>query len=134
MNASPVGHKSGAVTILLVDDTDEFRQLIRTFLAEGGYKVLEAQNSSDAIEIFERHSGPIHLLITDTEMPGMTGPQLVEYVTSRHPRTRVLCMSGEPRDTALMTTVPFLQKPFDRKALLREVQRILIREKPHNAP
>lgn len=134
MNASPVGHESGAATILLVDDTDEFRQVIRTFLAEGGYKVLEAQNSSDAVEIFERHSGPIHLLITDTEMPGMMGPQLVEYITRRHPRTRVLCMSGGLGDTALMTTIPFLQKPFDGKTLLRAVQSILSEEKPHDAP
>lgn len=134
MMPSPLGHDSGAVTILLVEDTHEFRQVIQTFLAGGGYKILEAQNGSDAIEILERHSGPIHLLITDTQMPRMTGPQLIEYVTRRHPRTRVLCMSGEPRDTALMATIPFLRKPFDRKTLLRAVQRILTEENPHDAP
>jgi DNA-binding NtrC family response regulator len=134
MKPCRVGHESGAVTILLVDDTDEFRRVIQTFLAGGGYKVLESQNSSGAIEILEHHSGPIHLLITDTQMPGMTGPQLAEYVTRRHPRTRVLCMSAEPRDPALMTTIPFLQKPFDRRTLLQLVQRILSEENPHHAP
>jgi two-component system, cell cycle sensor histidine kinase and response regulator CckA len=112
-------------TVLVVDDTGGYRHIIEAYLLAEGYKVLAAQNGAEAIQILERHSGPIHLPITDSQMPGMTGPQLAQHVSRRHPQTRILCISGEPRDVTLETTIPFLQKPVDRQTLLKAVQEML---------
>ncbi|HTX16276.1 MAG TPA: response regulator [Candidatus Baltobacteraceae bacterium] len=125
MEQSDVGNLVGSTTILVVDDNEDYREVTSAFLAKAGYNVLEAENGSDAVEILERQAGTIDLLITDSQMPGMTGPQLIARTALQYPLTRLLCMSGEPRDTDLMASVPFLQKPFDRRTLLSMVREIL---------
>jgi two-component system, cell cycle sensor histidine kinase and response regulator CckA len=125
MPPSPIGDATGAATILLVDDSEDFREVTSAVLEKAGYTVLEAQSGSDATEILEQHAGAIQLLITDSQMPGMTGPQLIERTALKYPLIRLLCMSGQPRDAELMASVPFLQKPFDRMTLLAIVQEIL---------
>jgi two-component system, cell cycle sensor histidine kinase and response regulator CckA len=123
-----------ASTILLVDDSEGSREVIAAILARAGYTVLEAPNGSDAAQILDRDPGTIDLLITDTQMPGMTGPQLIRHTRHLHPLTRVLCISGQPLDVSLPVSTPFLQKPLDLKLLLSKVREILLEERILPAP
>jgi two-component system cell cycle sensor histidine kinase/response regulator CckA len=125
---------SRAGTILVVDDSEDLREVIIATLSRAGYNALEAPTGPDAARTLDRAPGTVDLLITDSHMPGMTGPELIEYTTRLHPLTRVLCISGEPRDAALAASVPFLHKPFDGKSLLSKVQEILAEEKISRAP
>ena len=116
--------------ILLVDDQDEVRSLVYDLLESNGYKVLSACNGAEAELVVERCAEPIQLVITDVVMPGMSGPELVKHIALRHPKTKVLFMSGYTDDAvirngALTEGVNYLQKPFTPKSLLRKVYEIL---------
>lgn len=63
---------AGSETILLVEDEASVRRLAREFLEISGYTVLEASNGADAIQLAEQHDSPIHLMVTDVVMPGIT--------------------------------------------------------------
>lgn len=67
---------AGSETILLVEDEASVRRLAREFLEIGGYTVLEASNGADAIQLAEQHDSPIHLMVTDVVMPGITSETL----------------------------------------------------------
>ena len=83
-----------------------------------------------ALEICERHPGPIHLLMTDVVMPEMSGRDLGERVRASHARIRVLYMSGYTDDAVVLHGVlteamAFLQKPFTSEALARKVRELV---------
>ena len=67
-------------TILVVEDEEEVRALARDVLEMNGYSVLEALDVADAVRLVEAHQGKIDLLITDVQMPGVSGPELAEIV------------------------------------------------------
>ncbi|HSE03370.1 MAG TPA: response regulator, partial [Methylomirabilota bacterium] len=83
-------------TVLVVEDEEEVRALARDVLEMNGYTVLEALDAADAGRLAETHPGPIHLLITDVVMPGVSGPELARRLRAHRPDLRVLCMSGYP--------------------------------------
>ncbi|HEY3382530.1 MAG TPA: PAS domain S-box protein [Vicinamibacterales bacterium] len=116
--------------VLLVEDEDAVRNLVRTLLEADGHVVLEARSGEDAIKLSRKHSGPIHLLLTDTVMPGMNGCDLAGRLAPRRPEMKVLYMSGYPDDVMLRYQVQdrgaaFLQKPFERHVLARKVREVL---------
>ncbi|HKW65014.1 MAG TPA: PAS domain S-box protein [Candidatus Acidoferrum sp.] len=122
----------GGETILLVEDEPAVRELARTVLSEQGYKVIEAQNSEDAVRLAGRHRSEIHLLLTDVIMPGMSGRDLAKHLTALHPYLRVLYMSGYTNNVigengALEEGLSFLQKPFTPRALTQRVRETLSR-------
>ena len=127
MNAAP---STGSETILLVEDDDRVRALVATMLRKNGYNVLLSSAADQALEIALRHHGPIHLLLTDVVMPGLSGRMLSERLTSAHPETRVLYMSGYSQDAVLRHGVgksasQFIQKPFSVDALAHKVRETL---------
>jgi two-component system cell cycle sensor histidine kinase/response regulator CckA len=75
----------GTQTILLVEDEESLRELAHTLLHANGYRVLEASNGRDALEIASKYQGTIHLLLTDYIMPGMNGRALAEKLTGTRP-------------------------------------------------
>ena len=94
--------------------------------------MLEAGNGAEAIEISKRHQGPIHLLITDAVMPGMSGRELAQRLHDHRPGIKVLYVSGYTDDTVLRNGLlepgtAFLQKPFTRDSLAHKVRDVLDR-------
>ncbi|HKV39257.1 MAG TPA: PAS domain S-box protein, partial [Blastocatellia bacterium] len=97
---APRSELSGSETVLLVEDDAGVRKLARQVLESAGYTVLEVAHPGDTISICERHSGPIHLMITDVVMPQIGGRELAELLATRYPEMNVLYMSGYPDNTA----------------------------------
>jgi CheY-like chemotaxis protein len=123
---------TGAETVLVAEDEDPLRALTTRILEHGGYAVIAARDAEDAIQQAERHSGPIHLLLTDVVMPGASGRALIEEMRLRRPGIRVLYMSGHTDDEVvrrgvLDREVPFLAKPFSPWLLLQAVRKALDR-------
>ena len=122
-------------TVLLVDDEPPIRQLLRRLLLDVGYQLLEAPNGSKALEVARQHRAPLDLLLTDVIMPKMNGFALAVRVTSLHPETRVLFITGraadcsEVEDTLRGTPHAFLLKPFTATALKQKVKHVLLAPK-----
>jgi two-component system cell cycle sensor histidine kinase/response regulator CckA len=117
----------GTETVLLAEDDDGVRSMIRTFLLRHGYEVLEARNGREVVEISENHEGAIHLLLSDIVMPDFDGPDLAEQVTLRHPGLRVLFISGYAEPVLVERGLSnghthFLQKPFTTEALAGKIR------------
>jgi CheY-like chemotaxis protein len=120
----------GTETVLLVEDEAEVRKLVREILEMNGYKVLEVDRGSKAIEIGERCEEPIHLMITDVVMPGMSGRELAQRLAPVRPQMRVLYMSGYTENAivhhgVLDEETAFIQKPFTPAALALKVRQVL---------
>ena len=126
----PTAALGGSETILLVEDEDSVRQLVRDTLAAKGYRVVEAENGAAGLAAASRHDGRIDLVITDVVMPGMGGRELVGQLAQLRPETRVLYLSGYTEDAILSegtieTGAAFLQKPFTLQNLSRKVREVL---------
>jgi two-component system cell cycle sensor histidine kinase/response regulator CckA len=120
----------GAETVLLVEDEQSVRALIRRLLAGNGYTVLEAGGAGEALETARRHSGRIHLLLTDVVMPEMSGSDLAAGFVALRPEGRVIFMSGYTDDAVVRhglvgEGLNFLQKPFTPDALALKVREVL---------
>jgi signal transduction histidine kinase len=120
---------TGNETILLVEDEEAMRAMIRQLLEQGGYRVLEANNGRLALELAQQYAGPIHLLISDVVMPEMGGPQLAEHMAQLRPQTRVLFLSGYAdrafEHLGIAPGAALLEKPFNGGGLLQKVREIL---------
>lgn len=120
----------GTETVLLVEDEIMLRELIHDVLEESGYVVLEADGVEDALRLGRQHAGPLHLLLTDVVMPGMSGRELAQQLVASNPQMKVLYMSGYTDDAIvqhgiLEQGVPYLPKPFTPEALERKVREVL---------
>jgi len=120
----------GTETVLLVEDDDAVRALARKMLAAHGYTVLAAPSGADALELAASHAGPIHLLVTDVVLPGISGRELAIRFQSVRPGLKVLYTSGYTDDAVvhhgvLDAGIAFLQKPFTSGALARKVRETL---------
>jgi two-component system, cell cycle sensor histidine kinase and response regulator CckA len=113
-----------AETILLVDDDAVLLRLLARTLTSGGYRVLEAENATDALAVFATHQDVIHLVVTDLGMPGWRGPELIDMLRLMSPALKVLFISGSAADPSFPNE-PHLRKPFARADLLAVVQQLL---------
>jgi PAS domain S-box-containing protein len=126
----PAEGLAGTETILLTEDDELVRAMTHAILSDHGYRVLAAANGEAALSVCERTEGPIHLLITDVVMPGMSGRELAERLARLRPEMRVLFMSGYTDDAivhhgVLNEGINFIQKPFSPDALARKVREVL---------
>jgi PAS domain S-box-containing protein len=129
-NATPALAPSGRETVLLVEDEAAVRTMARDALEANGYVVLEARHGVEALELVDRHTGTIHILVTDVVMPHMGGGELAQRLMARDPFLRVVFMSGHPDDALVHQGVSregsaFLPKPFSLGSLAKKVRDLL---------
>ena len=117
-------------TILVVEAEDAVRRLTVSILKAHGYQTLEAANGRQAKTVVERHKEPIHLILTDVILPGITGRELAEQLIGRMPAAKVLYVSGYP-ESALANygivagDVEFIQKPYSPDLLAARIREVL---------
>jgi|SRR4051812_35005321 two-component system cell cycle sensor histidine kinase/response regulator CckA len=119
-------------TILLVEDEDMLRGLIRELLELKGYIVLEASQGVEALSLIQDHGARVDLILTDVVMPHMSGSELVERLRKEYPTLKVIFMSGYTgannasiHKSLEMPGVAFLQKPFRLNHLVGQVEELL---------
>ena len=120
----------GTETILLVEDDEAIRRVAKRGLSAAGYDVLVAAGGSEALLALERHPGPVHLVVTDVVMPGMSGRELARRLESRNPGIKILYASGFADDAiihhgVLEESEHFLSKPYTIGVLSRKVRQVL---------
>jgi PAS domain S-box-containing protein len=120
-------------TVLLVEDEEAVRQLVRRILEARGYKVLLARHGGEALELIHQTDVAIHLLLTDAVMPVLSGPELLRRAIALRPQMKLAIMSGYT-DRPAVTGVPFIGKPFTPAELERRVREILEAATPTPVP
>jgi two-component system cell cycle sensor histidine kinase/response regulator CckA len=125
---SNAGHHQGTETLLVVEDEESVRELLRESLEAKGYKVVAASRGDEALSLANNHQ--IDLMLTDVVMPGMSGKELAKKILELHPEVKVLFLSGYTEDAIVHQGVldagtAFLQKPFTLDALGCKVREVL---------
>ncbi|MBV9504253.1 MAG: response regulator [Acidobacteriia bacterium] len=119
------------ITVLVVEDVEPLRKMVRMMLLDGGYAVIEAANAREAISALEQHPHGIHLLLTDLVMPGMNGAELAREASRISPALPVLFMSGYADDPIVQDLADqassFVAKPFTAPVLVAKVRETLTR-------
>jgi hypothetical protein len=119
----------GTETIMVVEDDESVRDLVRLMLESNGYEVLAVEDADEATRLCSEHAG-VDLLLTDVVMPGLNGRALAERLGAIAPGMRILFMSGYSdeavhRHGVLGESAAFLEKPFTERALTRKVREVL---------
>jgi two-component system, cell cycle sensor histidine kinase and response regulator CckA len=123
---------AGHETLLLVEDEEVVRTLMRESLEDVGYSVIEAADGNAALLAFRDQGSPIDLLVTDLVLPGMNGAELARQLRAIAPGLKTLYVSGYPgpagqRQLTLEPNAAFLQKPFTRQVLTEKVRQAIDR-------
>lgn len=126
----PSKRKTGRESILLVEDENAVRALVREILEMHGYIVVEARDAEEALALTERKADPFDLLLTDVFMRGMTGRDLSDRLLARWPGLKVLYMSGYTEEVMIRLGIienatPFIQKPFALDLLVEKVRAVM---------
>ena len=121
---------AGTETVLLVEDEEAVRHMAQEILTSNGYRVLDAGDGVDAVELSSGYNGPIDLMVTDVVMPRLGGRELAERLSVTRPDMRVLYMSGYTDDAIVHHGVldgraAFLEKPFTPDALAIKIREVL---------
>jgi two-component system cell cycle sensor histidine kinase/response regulator CckA len=117
-----------SATILLVEDDASLRRFVRRLLSDQAFRVIEASDGAEALEIASTYPGQIDLLLTDVIMPKVNGLMLAQRLLDERPGVSVLYMSGYVESSMLLAKHPesiLLQKPFTADALMAAVRQVL---------
>ena len=124
----------GTETVLVVEDEDAVRHIVRRVLEEQGYAIVEARDGHDALRVCAQRGDEIDLVLSDVIMPGMGGRQLARALAATNPALPVLFMSGYNDDGELAGAIDagsvVLAKPFTAETLARQVREALDRKPP----
>ena len=120
----------GSETILVVEDEPIVRDLTIRILKSLGYRVLDAANGREALDLIAKYTQPIHLVLTDVVMPQMGGPELAEKLAEIKPKVRILFTSGFTESAVIergvaLGKLQLVQKPYTREVLAQRVRQIL---------
>ena len=115
-------------TILLAEDEQPVRNFVHLLLLGNGYDVLVVENGIEALDKSREHTGEIHLLLSDVEMPQMTGTELATQIAIERPNAKIILMSGFPSEMLVLNHGwKFLAKPFDAHMLRETIRMVLDR-------
>ncbi len=122
-------YTGGKETILIVEDNKDIRDFSKTFLESIGYRVFEAENGREGLEIFKELQNEIDMVFTDVVMPGIGGKELVAEIKKIKPQVKTLFTSGYPRDQfsetgSIEDNIFFLQKPYSPQKLAKKIREI----------
>jgi DNA-binding response OmpR family regulator len=125
--SSPEG---GTETILLVEDDEEVRAVVKLALEDAGYRVIEAVDGDDAVMKFAENKETIQLLLTDVIMPKKSGKQVHEEIKALHPAIKTLFISGYTSDIIQQKAIleegwNFIAKPVTPQKLLKKIRTVL---------
>jgi CheY-like chemotaxis protein len=126
-----IGHPA---TILLVDDDEALRRLVRRILMQQGFHVIEASDWAEALEVASAYAEPVDLLLADVIMPKVNGLVLARRLLQERPGIGVLYMSGYVEKSILLAKHPesiVLQKPFTPDALMAAIRQMMASEEQH---
>jgi len=114
-------------TILVVDDTPMILKVVVAILKNANFNVLEARSGAEALQVAADHIGKIDLLLSDVQMPSMTGPELGETLKQQRPDLHVMLMSGLAGGSMLVLNYgwAFIEKPFLSSKLLEMIGVVL---------
>ncbi|MGH7516117.1 MAG: response regulator [Gemmatimonadales bacterium] len=130
-------------TIVVIEDEEPLRRLMRRMLVPEGCIVLEATDGERGLRLIEQHPVGLDLVLTDIQMPEIDGIQVAKVLASFRPLLPVICMSGKVDEAVVEKRLgqarrPFLVKPFTADELLQTVvealthsQELLVRAQPH---
>src|SRR3954463_15614312 len=129
----------GDETVLLVEDEDGVRELIRKILTDHGHTVLEARHGRDALAVAAGYKHPIELLLSDVVMPEMGASELADQLLAERPELKVLYISGYTSDEVVRRGISrqdaaFIQKPFTPEDLMRKVREVLDQDEKVTSP
>jgi two-component system, cell cycle sensor histidine kinase and response regulator CckA len=129
----------GSETVLIVEDEDAVRHIVRRVLEAQGYSILEARDGNDALRICEQRGDRIDLVLSDVIMPGMGGRELSRALSTTLPTLPILFMSGYNEEGELAggggeLTTGVLSKPFTSETLARHVREALDRRSTGRPP
>jgi len=122
--------QKGSEIILLVEDNEQVRDVVRSILERHGYKVLSAENGNEALKLMTLPEEPIDLLLTDVVMPDMNGKELYAKIAKDFPTLNVIYMSGYTDNVivhhgVLDDGVQFIQKPFSAHSIVSKIREVL---------
>ena len=119
----------GHETVLVVEDLDQARHILVRALGEAGYRVLSATNGHEALEVAEAHDGPLHILVTDVDMPHLGGADLARQLLSKNADLKIVFVSGYPFSDLVYEPdfegcSAFVAKPYDLGELLMKMRQL----------
>ncbi len=110
-------------TVLLAEDEPILRQLLGVILEDAGYNLMIAEDGQQALHLANGHAGRIDILVSDIQMPSVTGPELAKELKHSRPDLKIVLMSGCASALDVFESEwRFLQKPFTSSRLLEEVR------------
>ncbi|MEX2287975.1 MAG: GAF domain-containing protein [Planctomycetaceae bacterium] len=130
VDAQPTELPRGSETVLVVENEDTVRGVVRRILELRGYTILEARHGGEAVDILKERDGAVDLVLSDILMPVLNGFALAKHMQTEYPHVKLLFMSGyadlpTEADARLVEGENFLQKPFTSAALVRKVHAVL---------
>ena len=127
ISVMPATSNAKLETILVVDDDPGVLRIVVAILESASFRVLSADNGAGAIELAKETEGRIDLLLSDVDMPLLSGPDLGEALKKVRPDLHVMLMSGGPKGNLLVLNYgwAFIQKPFVAKKLVEMVTSVL---------
>jgi two-component system, cell cycle sensor histidine kinase and response regulator CckA len=120
----------GTETLLLLEDDPSLLSLTHVFLMGLGYKVLDAANGEEAVQIIREYHSPIHMLLTDVVMPGINGREAAARIKEQRPGIKILYVSGYTHEAFKPGEVfgpdeALLEKPFAFEELAQKIRDVL---------
>jgi two-component system, cell cycle sensor histidine kinase and response regulator CckA len=118
-------------TVLVVEDEDGIRSLLRTLFRLAGFDVISCQDGAEALDLLHARGGNVHLMVTDINLgPSMDGIELAESLRAIHPSLKVLYISGQDEEERMDREVAaglahFVMKPFTPRGLIEKAKAIL---------